>query len=465
MRRFDILIIGSGPAGQNAAIQGAKSGRSVALVEKERNLGGASVHHGTIPSKTLRENALQMQGLKRHADTFQFALKKDIPISAMMKNLDAVLKAHVDYMTQQLSDCGVIAIHGRARFVGDHRLEVMSIDGSIEQVEAKYIVIATGSRPQDPHQIPVDHENIFDSDSILSLIYLPRTMAVLGGGAIACEYASIFSVLGTRVTIIDQGPKPMDFLDDALIDEFVSEFEQNGGRYLGDQRIESVHLNGIGHVVTNLSSGSSMVNEKMLFALGRVANLDSLSLKNVGLEPTMQGFLEVDQYCRTTVPHIYAVGDVSGPPALAASAMEQGRRAVCHACGHETSTPPENIPIGIYAIPELSSIGLSEAQAREHYGEVLVGIALFAEVARAQIAGASGGFLKMVCHPTNLRLLGVQIAGEGATELIHLGEMGLMHHSTAHFFIEGVFNFPTLAEAYREAALSIVNQAKQKSRD
>ncbi|MDJ0838677.1 MAG: Si-specific NAD(P)(+) transhydrogenase [Acidobacteriota bacterium] len=458
MRRFDILVIGSGPAGQNAAIQGCKSGQRVAIVEKERRLGGACVHRGTIPSKTLRENALQMQGLKRHADAFQFSLKKDIQVSAMMKNLDQVLESHVKYMSQQLDQAGVVPIHGRARFLSKNLVEIMAVDGSTEQIEADIIVVATGSRPRDPRDVPVDHENIFDSDSVLSLIYLPRTMTVLGGGVIACEYASIFAALGTRVTIVDNGPKPMAFLDDALLDEFVLEFEANGGRYLGNQRPVNIHLNAMGHVVTVLSDDQKIISEKMLFAMGRVANLDSLGLENVGLEPTMQGCLEVDHYCRTTVSNIYAVGDVAGPPALAASAMEQGRRAVLHACGQEVTGPPENIPIGIYAIPELSSIGLTEAQATERFGEVLTGTSHFSQVARGQITGIKDGFLKIVCHPRSRRLLGVQIAGEGATELIHIGEMGLMRECSLDDFIEGVFNFPTFAEAYRGAALDALHK-------
>ena len=305
MNRFDMLVIGSGPAGQAAAIQCAKAGRHVAIIEKERDPGGTCVHHGTIPSKTLRENALQMQGLKRHADTFQFSLRKDLQVSAMMKNMDNVLRAHVRYMTDQLERNGVAMIHGRARFVSREEIEVMAVDGTITSYSADNFLIATGSRPRHAGAVVVDHENIFDSDSILSLIYLPGSMTVLGGGVIACEYASIFAALGVRVTIIDRGPKPLGFMDDSLIEEFVREFEANGGRYLGEQRPRGVRLDGIGNVVTELADGTTIVSEKMLCALGRIANLESLGLEQIGLVPTMAGHLEVDHYGRTPIKHIY----------------------------------------------------------------------------------------------------------------------------------------------------------------
>lgn len=455
MRQFDLLIIGSGPAGQEAALTGARQGKKTVVVEKEKDLGGACVHHGTIPSKTLRESALQMRSLMRHADTFQFSLRKDIQVSAMMKNLDQVLNAHVNMMSNQLSKAGVETLHGRARFLDAHTVEIMAVDGSVENVQAETIVIATGSRPRLPSDIEIDHEHILDSDSILSMIYLPTTLTVLGGGVIACEYASIFAALGTRVTVVDRGPKPLGFLDDVLIEEFVKEFEAMGGRYLCNQRPTRVDINGVGHVVLDLGDGHTIVGEKMLVALGRVANIDRLNLQALGLEATMRGHLEVDHHCRTAVGNVYAVGDVAGPPALASSAMEQGRRAVCHALGMDPGSPVENIPVGIYSIPELASIGLTEAEAGERHGPVLTGIAHFHEIARGQISGIRDGFLKLVCHPRDRRLLGVQIAGEGATELIHIGEMALQNNGTADDLIEEVFNFPTFAEAYRNAAMDL----------
>ena len=458
MKQVDVLIIGSGPAGQAAAVQAARSGRRVLIVEKERNLGGACVYHGTIPSKALRESALQMRSFERHADAFQLSIKEDIQVATMMRNVDAVLDAHVRVMTEQLDRHGVTCIHGRAGFVSDHVVEVLAVDGTLTHYRAEHIVIATGSRPSHDPEVPIDHENILDSDSILSLIYLPATLAVLGGTVIACEFASIFAALGVQVTIIDKGPKPLGFLGDCLIEEFVREFEANGGRYLGEQRPRRVYLDGVGHVVTELAGGDQIVSEKMLYAMGRTANLESLALDRVGLVPTMHAHLEVDHVGRTPRGHIYAVGDVAGPPALASSAMEQGRRAACHACGIDPGGPAENIPIGIYGIPELASIGLTAAEARERISAVVTGRAYFSEIARGQISGIRDGFLELVCNPEDHRILGVQIVGEGATELIHIGEMALMKRSTLEDLVEGVFNFPTFAQAYRNATLDALDK-------
>jgi len=458
MKQVDVLIIGSGPAGQAAAIQAARSSRRVILIEKERQLGGACVYHGTIPSKALRESALQMRSLERHADAFQFSLKDDLQVATMMRNVDAVLAAHARVMTEQLVRHEVTVVHGRASFVSDHVVEVLAVDGTVTPYRAEKLIIATGSRPAHDPSVPVDHENIMDSDSILSLIYLPRTLTVLGGTVIACEYASIFAALGVEVTIIDKGPKPLAFLGDCLIEEFVREFENNGGRYLGEQRPRSVSLDGVSHVVTELADGEKITTEKMLYAMGRSANLEKLGLDSVGLVPTMHGHLEVDHVGRTPRGHIYAVGDVAGPPALASSAMEQGRRAACHACGNDPGGPAENIPIGIYGIPELASIGLTEAEALERHSTVITGRALFSEIARGQISGIRDGFLELVCNPEDHRILGVQIVGEGATELIHIGEMALMKRSTIEDLVEGVFNFPTFAQAYRNATLDALDK-------
>src|SRR5215470_10254013 len=331
-------------------------------------------------------------------------------------------RCKVGYSTSRVNE--VTQWHGRARFVSPHALDVLAPDGSHRSVTGEIIVIATGSRPRTPPEVPVDHEHILDSDSMLSFMYLPASLTVLGSGVIACEYASIFAALGVQVTIIDRYERPLGFMDAELTHRFVRSFEAHGGRFLGQQCILNVVWDGLSTVVTTLANGATMRSEKLLCTLGRVANIAGLNIATAGLTCAPSGLLEVDEHCRTAVPHIYAVGDIIGPPALASCAMEQGRRAIRHALGLEVGHPPELIPMGLYTIPEMASVGLNEVEARQRYGGVLVGRARFDELARGQIAGITDGLLKLVADPQGQRLLGVQIIGEGATELIHDGQMG-----------------------------------------
>jgi NAD(P) transhydrogenase len=361
-------------------------------------------------------------------------------------------------MGEQLQRNDVTEWHGRARFVSPHALEVLAPDGSQRQVSGEIIVIATGSQPRTPPEVPVDHEHILDSDSMLSLMYLPASLTVLGSGVIACEYASIFAALGVQVTIIDRYERPLGFLDAELTQRFVHSFEAHGGRFLGQQHVLNVAWDGLSTVVTTLAGGCTIRSEKLLCAMGRVANIARLNIAAAGLVCAPSGLLEVDAHCRTAVPHIYAVGDIIGPPALASCAMEQGRRAIRHALGLAVEHPPELIPMGLYTIPEMASVGLNEAEARQRYGGVLVGRARFDELARGQIAGITDGLLKLVADAQGQRLLGAQIIGEGATELIHVGQMGLLTHCDVDTFVDHIFNFPTLAEGYRVAALHIATQ-------
>ncbi len=459
---FDIIVIGAGPAGQKAAIQGAKAGKRVALIERERGIGGSCVYRGTIPSKTLRESALHLDRLKRAGDAFEVRLKPDTQIAALLSRLEEVVKTHDAYMSKQLRRNGIALFHGRARFVSDRVIEMQAVDGGTQHFTADSIVIATGSRPRTPADIPVDHEHILDSDSLLSMIYLPRSLTIIGGGVIGCEYASIFSLLGTDVTLIDRAPAPLQFMDQELVREFVDSFQRCGGRYLGGQTVTAVRWDGAAHVVTTLGDGRIIKSEKLLAALGRQANVDDLNLGAAGLLVTIKGTVAVNQYCQTEVPHIYAVGDMVGPPALASKAMEQGRRAVRHALDLPVGDAASTIPLGIYTIPEMASIGLDERSARERYREPLIGRARFEEVARAQISGAGRGLLKMVADPAGERLLGVQIVGDCATELVHIGQLALQQGATIESFIDNVFNFPTYAEAYRVAALDILGQVARR---
>lgn len=458
---YDLIVIGSGPAGQKAAIQGAKSGSQVALIEQNRDVGGACVYQGTIPSKTLRESALQMMQFLQATDVFEYRMRDNVKISTLMTRLDKVVRAHGAFMTEQVARNGIERLHGRARFLSDREIQVQGLDGTTTTIAGKSIVIATGSRPRLPDHIPIDHEHILDSDSILSLVYLPKSLTVLGGGVIACEYASIFALLGVQVTMIDTADRPLKFLDQELTDQFCGAFEGTGGSYHGLQKVHSAQWDGYSKVITQLENGKLFESEKMLVALGRVANLEHLDIQSAGLTTTSRGLISVNEHCQTTVHHIYAVGDVIGPPSLASCSMEQGRRAVCHALGLDSGDAPEHIPMGIYTIPEMSSVGLSEQEAVEKFGGALIGRARFYEIARGQISGMTNGLLKMVADAKGEKLLGVHIVGEGATELIHIGQMGLLHHIDIDRFVDNIFNFPTLAEAYRVAALDIAKQRKK----
>jgi NAD(P) transhydrogenase len=456
--RCDCLVIGSGPAGQKAAVAAVKAGRHVVMIERERGVGGACVHRGTIPSKTLRESALQITRSRRQATTMDAEPRRGMEVATLMSRLDEVVGAHVAYMGRQIDRNGIERHHGRARFVSDHVVEMQTLDGARTRFRADVIFIASGSRPRNPPDIEIDHENILDSDSILSMLYLPASLTVLGGGVIASEYASIFAALGVKVTMIDKADRPLKFMDAELVGKFVEAFGGAEGTYLGAETIADVKFDGVSQVVTTLGSGRRIATDKMLVALGRAANIEDLNLAAAGLGPSSRGLLAVDEFCRTSVPHIYAVGDVIGPPSLAATAMEQGRRAASAALGLPPGQSAEMIPIGIYTIPEMASVGLGEEDAARRCGGILVGRARFDEVARGQISGITDGLLKLVADPTGRKLLGVHIVGDGATELVHVGQMALLAGMEVDAFVENIFNFPTLAEAYRVAALDLVSR-------
>lgn len=459
----DIVVIGGGPAGHKAAIQGAKADRSVVLIEQERDIGGACVHRGTIPSKTLRETALALAGFRqRTADVFAVQVREELQVASLMARMEQVVQAHAGFMAAQLERNHVVEVHGRARFLDARTVEVLGIKGTVRRFQAATIVVATGTRPRAPANVPIDHENILDSDSILSMTYLPRSLTVLGAGVIASEYASIFSNLGVNVTMIDSGDRPLAFLDPEITTRFVTEFERGGARFMGNERIERVAFDGTSMVETVLQSGTIVRSEKLLCALGRVANVEHLAPEAAGIQLTPRGVIAVNEHWQTSTPGIYAVGDVIGPPALASTSMEQGRRAVCHALGIAIPAPFHTIPIGVYTVPEIASVGQSEAEVNQaltpNQGHCLVGRAHFHEIARGQISAIQNGMLKMVADPTGQHVLGVQIISEEAAELIHIGQVALLTGFNVDAFIDNPFNFPTLAEAYRVAALDIAKQ-------
>ncbi|EMR12029.1 soluble pyridine nucleotide transhydrogenase [Methylophaga lonarensis MPL] len=461
---YDFIVIGSGPAGQKSAIQAAKAGKSVAIIEQDSMFGGACVHKGTIPSKTLRENALRVKNMRQTAALAKFSLDENTEMVTLIDRLDEVLKSHHTYMLEQITRNHVVRLHARARFVDRYSLALTHVDGSLQTIRAPHIIIATGSYPRNPDNVPIDHEHILDSDSILSMLYLPSSLTVLGGGVIASEYASIFQALGVQVTMIDRYPNPLGFLDKDMTDTFVRAFEAMGGTWLGSEQVSKVYWDGISQVVTECESGRVVTSQKLLCAAGRLANVDHLDLENAGLSVNERGLISVNERLQTAVDNIYAAGDVIGSPSLASASMEQGRRATCNILGLETAQFSHLIPAGIYSIPELSSVGLTEQQARQQDADILVGIAHFSEVARGQISGNTEGMLKIVADRSGREILGIMCVGEGATELIHTGQMAMLKGAEVDIFVENTFNFPTLAEAYRIAALDILSQRPRDTR-
>jgi NAD(P) transhydrogenase len=463
---FDVLVIGSGPAGQNAALEASEHGARVLMVEQEPQVGGACVQFGTIPSKTLRETALTLAAFQRRSgDVYHVTRNAELSVASLMKRLNEVVHAHQETTRKCLQQAGIQRAYGRARLLSPHEIEITRVSGEQTTVWANTIIIATGSRPRNPPNIRVDHENILDSDSVLSMSYLPRSIVIFGGGVIACEYASTFSALGVQVTMIDKASRPLGFIDAELVEFFLRQLRQNGGEFVGNCELASVKWDGVSSVKTMLADGRTFHADKAFVALGRVANIDSLGLQNAGLQASDRGLLTVNEFCQTAVSNIYAVGDTIGPPALASASMDQGRRAAMHALTEVRSQASLSLPTGIYTIPEIATVGMTEQEAKEKFGVPRIARVAFEHVARAHITANPTGMLKMVTCPNGHRLLGIQVVGDSATELVHIGQMALIANLPVDTFIQTTFNFPTMAEAYRLAALEIVHTREAASRD
>lgn len=456
--RYDLLVIGSGPAGQKGAIAAAKLNKRVALVErKPRGIGGVCLHTGTIPSKTMREAILHLSGF-RHRDVYgeRYREKRRITMQDLKRQVAHVIEHEVDVIQDQLDRNGVDLFHGDARFIGPHEVEVQQRDGTVH-IEAAYMLIACGTKPARPASIPFDGVRVFDSDEVLNLETIPRSMVVVGGGVIGIEYAIMFATLGVRVTVVDGRERLLEFCDREIVDTLLYHARSLGMVFrLGEDVIGIDRLGG-GQVAIQLESGKRLIGESVLFTTGRVGDTAGLNLKAAGLEPDERGRLWCDENQRTWASHIYGVGDVVGFPALASVAMEQGRRAVCHTFG-QPFRGCKHMPYGLYTIPEISMIGKNEEQLTKDHIPYEIGTAHFKEIARGQILGDQTGLLKLLFHRATRKLLGVHCIGETATEIIHIGQSVMAFDGTIDYFRDTVFNYPTMAECYKVAAFDGLNK-------
>ncbi|MER0238365.1 Si-specific NAD(P)(+) transhydrogenase [Fulvimarina sp. MAC8] len=459
MDHFDLLVIGSGPSGRRAAIQAAKLNRSVLVVERGRRVGGVSVHTGTIPSKTIRETALNLSGWRERGFYGRsYRVKKDITAGDLRERLHKTLTHEVEVLEHQFARNKVSTLRGEARFVDPHTVEVESEGGETKRFTADTFMIAVGTQPFRPDYIPFDGERIFDSDEILELPELPRSMAVIGAGVIGVEYASIFNSLDVKVTLVEPRQTMLDFIDDDILDDFTYDLRDRGVAMRFGQKVEAVKRVGEGCEIA-LEGGRKVRAQMVLFAAGRMGSTDRLGLEAAGLSADHRGRLSVNpKTLQTDVPHIYAAGDVIGFPSLASTSMEQGRIAACHALNAPTHQPPEFFPYGIYSVPEISTVGMSEKEVLERDIPYEIGVARLRETSRGHIMGLDSGMLKMIFSLKTRRLLGCHIVGEGATELIHIGQAVLNLKGTLEYFVENTFNYPTLAEAYKIAALDAYNR-------
>ena len=460
MDTYDLIVIGSGPAGRRAAVQAAKLGHSVLVVEGRRRVGGVSVHTGTIPSKTLRETALNLSGWReRGFYGHSYRVKKDICGNDLGNRLTKTLDHEVDVLEHQFQRNGVQTCPGTARFLDANRLSVRGSDDRELVVKGTRILIAVGTVPFRPNDVPFDDSHVLDSDSMIETPRVPRSLVVIGAGVIGIEYATIFSAMDVPVTLIEPRESFLDFIDREIIDEFVHELRDRGMVIrlgLGVARIERATD---GPVITTLTDGRVLRSDMLLYAAGRAGATEGLDLDKCGLAADNRGRLKVDaKTFQTEVPHIYAAGDVIGFPSLASTSMEQGRIAACHAFGLPMQPAPRYYPYGIYAVPEISTVGMNEQEVRARGIAYECGIARFRETSRGHIMGLGHGMMKMLFSLKTRRLLGVHIIGEGATELIHIGQAVLNLKGTIDYFVENTFNYPTLAEAYKIAALDAWNR-------
>lgn len=459
MNQYDFVVIGSGPAGRRAAIQAAKLEKKVLVIEKGTRVGGVSVHTGTIPSKTLRETALNLTGWRERGFYGRsYRVKQEINADDLRRRLLITLDHEVEVLEHQFSRNRVHQMRGKAHFLDPNTLEIVKDDGELVHVQAASVLLAVGTRPFKPSHIPFDGVSIIDSDEILEIKELPRSMIVIGAGVIGIEYATIFSALDTVVTVVEPRDTMLDFIDKEIVEDFTYQLRDRNMKLIFGQTVEGVEKVD-GKCRVTLKNGRVLTSEMVLFAAGRVGATDTLNLEAAGLEADNRGRLKVNpDTFQTAVPNIYAAGDVVGFPSLASTSMEQGRIAARHAVGAPAHDPPQFFPYGIYAVPEISTCGLTEEEVIQRAIPYETGIAHFRETSRGHIMGLDSGMLKMIFSLKTRRLLGVHIVGEGATELVHIGQAVLNLKGTVEYFVENTFNYPTLAEAYKIAGLDAWNR-------
>ena len=456
---FDLLVIGTGPSGQKAAVQGAKAGKKVAIVDKRDLMGGVCVNTGTIPSKTLREAVLYLSGHReKNIYGASYRVKEKISMADLNFRCDYVMRNEMDVIAHQLQRNGIEFFNGIAKFLDEHTVLVTAADGD-QTVTAANVIVSVGTSPTRRKDIPFKEDIIFTSDGLLQMHDIPKSLAVIGGGVIGIEYASIFAALGVRVTVIDMRNNLLSFVDEEIVGALIYHLRQQRVTFRLGEKVTNIEIDDKGKVVTKLESGKLITTEKALYSIGRTGATAKLNLKAAGLKADDRGRLTVNSNYQTEVPHIYAVGDVIGFPSLASTSMEQGRLASCHAFGLPTSTMRDLFPYGIYAIPEISIVGKTEEELTSEGIAYEIGKANYREISRGQIIGDQIGMLKIIFDLDTHQVLGVHIIGEGASELIHIGQAVIAFGGKLEYFIDSVFNYPTLAEAYKVAALDGYNRA------
>ncbi|MEZ5565083.1 MAG: Si-specific NAD(P)(+) transhydrogenase [Gammaproteobacteria bacterium] len=461
MENYDLLVIGSGPGGQRAAIQAAKLGKRVAIIERRDIVGGVTAHTGTIPSKTApRSRALSLRMAGEGIYGRSHRVKADITADDLLERLHITVRQEIEVIQHQLSRNGVQVISGIACFQDAHTVRVTNAAAQTTDYHADSIVIATGTIPHRPANIPFDDATIIDSDGLLQIRKVPRSMVVIGAGVIGVEYATIFSALDARITLVDSRTTILDFVDSDIVDEFRHDLQSRGIQLRLGEEVERVEKQDDGTVLTYLKSGKKIRSDLLMAASGRMGATADLGLEKAGLKADDRGRLTVQPSYQTAVPHIYAVGDVIGFPALASTSAEQGRLAACHAFNASVESVPDYFPLGIYAVPEISIVGKTEQQLCKEGVAYETGIARLRETARGQIQGVQEGLLKLLFDLKDHRLLGAHIVGEGATELIHIGQAVMAHGGKLEYFVGAVFNYPTFAEAYKIAALDAWNRLR-----
>jgi NAD(P) transhydrogenase len=458
MQPYELIVIGSGPGGQRAAIQAVKAGKRVALVEKQSAVGGVCINTGTIPSKTMREAVLHLSGF--YDQSFygaNYHSKDQVTMADLNFRVQRVIENEVSVIQDQLKRNGVDLIHGLGRFTAPHSIRVENNNG-FSELEGEYVILATGTKPAANPKVPINGRNIINSDQILAMPQVPRTLIVVGGGVIGVEYACMFATLGVRVIIVEKRPRLLEFADTEMVEALSYHMRDRRATMRLSEEVESVEELPDGKVAANLVSKKRIIADALLYAVGRGGNVEPLNLPAAGLDADDRGRIKVDADFRTVVPHIFAVGDVIGFPSLASVSMEQGRIAAARAFGLDVHSDPAGYPYGIYTIPQISFIGKTEEQLTDEDVPYEVGVAYYREIARGQISGHTDGRLKLLFHRETLELLGVHIFGEDAAELLHIGQAVMLLKGKITYFKNTVFNYPTLAECYKTAAFNGLNR-------